>query len=115
MVKIQGENYNILIEEKLITLQPIVESLPAISINANDKEDFSIFDLGPLIANHVIISATSCNINEFSYDRPCIIVDQDPGNFIQIIIREHKSRVDDPIDAGNIIYTFKDYVMKYLD
>ena len=115
MVKILCENYNVIIEEKLITLEPMVANLPPIIINANEKEDFSIFDLGPLIANHVIISTASCRIDEFDYEQPCIVVDQEPANFIQIVIREYNPFSDRPVDSGNIIYTFKDYVVKYLD
>ena len=115
MTKIKGETYNITIDTNTISLEPIVQNLPLISVNANEQEDFSIFDLGPAIVNHIVIQVANCTINDTIYQGSCLVIDQEAGNYIQIVFREPRTNRTHPIDSGNIIYTFKDYVVKYLD
>lgn len=112
---IYGELHIFKMEPFVIEVEPKIPSLDTLRITANDGEDFSIFELGPAIANNVIMQANSCTIN--NSDTPindiCLQVIQNPGRTIDIIIRAGRENHDDPVDSGEILYVLKDYVIKF--
>ena len=114
MVKIKGELYNITIEHERIEISPIsVPSLVSIVMEANPGEDFSIFDLGPAIAGHVVMQTGRCMIGNSIYPNTCIVVDQKPGEWIMIDIKQPRASRDVPVDSGATIHVMKEYIMKY--
>ena len=114
MMKIKGELYNISIEHEKIEITPIsVTSLVSITMEANPGEDFSIFDLGPAIAAHVVMQTGRCTIGNAVYPNTCIVVDQKAGQWIMIDIKKPRASRDLPVDSGDTIHVMKEYVMKY--
>ena len=114
MVKIKGELYDILIEPLKITITPIsVPSLPSIIIYGTENEDFSIFNLGPAIINHIAMQTGNCIIGSTIYEKTCLVVDQKPGQWIMFDINQPRSSKYDPIDSGQTIHIVKEYIMKY--
>lgn len=114
MVKIKGELYNITIEPLKISIEPIsIQSLPTIVINGTSEEDFSIFDLGPAIINHIILQTGRCTIDNAIYEKTCVVIDQNPGHWILINIKQPRQSLDLPVDSGDTIHIMKEYIVKY--
>ncbi len=113
MVNIDGELYKIQIEHNRIQVQGKVPSLKSIDITAMPDEDFSIFDLGPAISGHIIIQAGNTIIGSDNYPNSCLIVNQKPGSYFEMTIKSQRARDTDPVDSGNTIHFFKDYIIKY--
>jgi len=114
MVKIKGELYNITIEHEKIEIIPAtISTLVSIVIEANPEEDFSIFDLGPAIASHVVMQTGKCTIGNAVYPNTCIVIDQKAGDWIVIDIKKPRASRDVPVDSGDTIYVMKEYIVKY--
>ena len=113
MFCIIGEIYNIQIQHTLISITTEISGLKNVFIEANENEDFSIFDLGPAIADNITMSCERAQIGEFYYPNACITIKQRAGKDIEVLIRLPRTRKTDPIDSGRQIHYIKDYVVKY--
>ena len=113
MFCIKGEIYYIKIEPTLISITTEISGLKDVFIEANENEDFSLFDLGPAITDRITMTCARAQIGEFYYPNACFSINQKAGKSVEILIRLPRSKKTDPIDSGRQIHFIKDYVIKY--
>ena len=76
MFKVYGEIYTFDIKHETIDITSIYSGMHNIHIDANPEEDFSVFDLGPAIANDIKICCQTITIDNSSYSNACLHVVQ---------------------------------------
>lgn len=113
MLKIYGEVYTFDIQHDRIDITSKYSGMQEVHIEAKPEEDFSVFDLGPAIANDVLICCKTAYIGEFNYPNACLHIIQKAGNSIVLDIHLPRGNKSEPIDSGRIILTIRDYVNKY--
>ncbi len=114
MYVVHGEVYTFTFETEKIDISSSIPNTFKIHIEAKYNEDFSVFDLGPYVANDVEMFAAIANINDVEYSNVYIHIRQSAGNYISIDIRERPINFHtDPINSGGQICYLKDYVNSY--
>jgi hypothetical protein len=110
---IYGELYTFRIEMFVFEADPKFSNMQTITMTAAGDEDFSIFELGPIIVNNIKMHVASCTINTTTYNDACIEVEQYKGQWIQITVRRARANPSDPIDSGEILAVVKDYIVRF--
>lgn len=114
MYIVYGDVYTFTFTPELITIKSPIHGLKDIEIVANHDEDFSIFDLGPHIAEDVEMLAASVKIGVSRRNNVYLHVWQAAGNYIKIEIKTQPSDPrTQPIDSGDRLEYIKDYVRTY--
>ena len=110
---IYGELYTFAIEMYTFDIEPKFTGMQSINMTAAGDEDFSIFELGPVIVDNIKMRVATCIINGVTFNDACIEVEQYKGQWIQVTIRSKRLHDTDPIDSGEVIAIIKDYVVKF--
>ena len=110
---INCELYDIDIGPFVIKMTPKISSLKEVTIQSNGGEDFTIFELGPAIADNVVMQANSFNMGEIKQLDVCLEIVQKAGKWISITVRKGRAHHNDPVNSGEVIFTIKDYVIKF--
>ena len=111
MYVVHGEIYTFTFEPETITIDSKIGGTDKIVLDSYIDEDFSIFDLGPHIADDIQILANSCTINGETTHNVFLHVKQSAGNFIKVEIKTQPADVrTEPIDSGTRIHYMKDYI-----
>lgn len=110
---IYGELYTFNIEPYRFDITPKVPTLSSVSMEAIGNEDFSIFELGPVIVDNITFQATGCTIGDHNYGKVCVNVIQHNGKYIIVTFRHPRANETDPVDSGEVITAIKDYVIRF--
>ena len=114
MYVVHGEIYTFTFEAETITIKSDIGGTDKITLDSYVDEDFSIFDLGPYVADDVKMLANSCTINGTTTNNVFLHVQQSAGNYIKLEIKTQPADVrTDPIDSGTRLHFMKDYVRTY--
>lgn len=114
MYIVHGEIYTFTFDAEHITIESDIPKMHKIELESNNNEDFSIFDLGPAIADDIEILAAWAKIDAATRNNVYLHVIQSPGEFIKIDIRKQPVDIHtDPLDSGERLFFLKDYVRTY--
>jgi hypothetical protein len=102
----KGRKYIYQFTADQIILVPTVDEVHGVTITPYPDEDYSIFDFGPEICKQVQVGAESCTISDVgTFENLRVTVLQpNPGNNIEIIIKDLNNRVI--IDITDLIYSY---------
>ena len=110
---IYGELYTYVITPTYFSCYPQWVTMQPVVLESNSDEDFSIFELGPAIVQKIEMMVNDVQIGNEKYNGYCFEVEQKPGKYILLRIRKPRENSSQPLASGEIVWQFKDYVIKY--
>lgn len=110
---IYGELYTYVITPTYFSCYPKWVTMKPVILESNSDEDFSIFELGPAIVQKIEMMVNDVEIGNEKYNGYCLEVEQKAGQYIILRIRKPRTDSSQPLASGEIVWQFKDYVVKY--